>query len=333
MTAKPIELGSVTIPSGELVIVDTGYLGMWSGDSSPSYTDDEGELRPCVDFEIVGPDATVAATSFDRQPGRWLYDIPEHGVATFTALFAEHCRSHGLRADLVLVEPPVPHRERVRRCAAGNSFLMLGVPVVVLGSLPRERALPVVGHEKVFDFGTGWESVTIEVNDGAIAQRQLLGEVGVDWARIMLADADGLSSWVHEEPLDGLADAVFWGGSDATAAAIELQAPAVANELSKHGWLDLPVHEAAARIHEIEGWKQAQPGRRLAWDFRPHSHHWQIMRQIDRSPHEAGQIEVGGAQVLTFMTSWGDGFFPVYAERTEDGTLLRVRIEFIPADS
>ncbi|MEV0972719.1 DUF4241 domain-containing protein [Microtetraspora glauca] len=332
MTAKQVELGAVTLPSGELVIVDTGYLGMWSGDSSPSYTNDEGELLLCVDLEIVGPDATVAATSFDRQPGRWLYDIPEHGVAEFTALFAEHCRSHGLRADLVLVEPAVPHRERVRRCVAGDSFLMLGVPVVVLGGLPRARALPVVGHEKAFDFGAGWESVTVEVNDGAVAQRHLLGKVGVDWARIMLADADGLSSWVHEEPLDGLADAVFWGASGPFAA-VDLQVSAVADEPSKYGWLDLPIHEAIARIHEIEGWKQARPDRRLAWDFRPHSHHWQIMRQIDRSPHEAGQIEVGGAQVLTFMTGWGDGFFPVYAERTEDGTLLRVRIELLPADS
>jgi hypothetical protein len=227
------------------------------------------------------------------------------------------------------MESAVPHRERVRRCAAGDYFLMSGVSVVVLGSLPPDRALPVVGHERAFDLGTRWESVTIELNAGAVARRQFLGEVGVDCARIMIADADGLGSWVHDEPLDGLADAVFWGG-DVADAAIELKAPPVADEPPKHGWPDLPVHDAVARIHEIEGWKQARPGRRLAWDFRPHSHHWQIMRQVDRSPHEAGQIQVGGAQMLTLMTSWGDGFFPVYAERAEDGTLLRVRIELVP---
>lgn len=71
-----VPLGEITCPSGELVLMDGGYLGLWSGAGAP-------DSKSAVDFEIVGPDAEAAARSFDRQPGRMLYDIPEHAVAEF----------------------------------------------------------------------------------------------------------------------------------------------------------------------------------------------------------------------------------------------------------
>lgn len=73
---KIVTLGEVTCPSGELVLMDGGYLGLWSGERAPEEQRHDG-FPPAVDFEIVGVDADVAARSFDRQCGRTLYDIPE----------------------------------------------------------------------------------------------------------------------------------------------------------------------------------------------------------------------------------------------------------------
>src|SRR6478609_1149036 len=90
-------LGEVTCPSGHLVVMDGGYLSLWSGDRSPALTDprllgarDETmawNIRAAVDFEITGPDAVEAARAFDRQAGLTCYDIPRHGVSDFVAAF------------------------------------------------------------------------------------------------------------------------------------------------------------------------------------------------------------------------------------------------------
>jgi hypothetical protein len=68
----------------------------------------------------------------------------------------------------------------------------------------------------------------------------------------------------------------------------------------------------------------------MAVDFRSHSHHWQIMRQVRASHVEAGSVELGDARVLCAMTSWGDGFFPVNADLDSSGDLLAVRVRFAP---
>lgn len=155
-----------------------------------------------------------------------------------------------------------------------------------------------------------------------------LGTVKVDAARLSLTDADGLASWRHDDdPLDGLADLAFWGLSAGEAAA-HFDAPCSAKpgEDGVHGWTDLDVDEADELAIDIEDWIAADPDRRLGLDFRPHSHHWQVMAQVRASEHEAGRIEVGGTWTLCFMTGWGDGLFPVYADRDAAGDLVRVRI-------
>jgi len=48
------------------------------------------------------------------------------------------------------------------------------------------------------------------------AHRSVVSEkvehVGVDYARMLIADFDVLGAWHHGDSLDGLADFVFWGG-------------------------------------------------------------------------------------------------------------------------
>ncbi|WP_433328451.1 hypothetical protein [Spirillospora sp. CA-294931] len=322
-----IRLGAVTCPSGRLVIADTGYLGLWSGDREPvageavlSRVSDamRGSIRASADLAAVGPDAGRAARSFDRQPGTWIYDVPGHAIEQTIADFADHCAAHRLDARLTREPARVSHRERVERCARdGGSFLMFGVPVAAIGGLPADQEFPVVGTAR----GDGWESVALAVREGETASSTLLGHIGVDAARMSLIDADALASWRHDDPIDGLADVAFWG-RDVRAAAKRFKAPPLAEE-GVHGWTDLPVAEAVRRGSAIEEWKR---DRGLMVDFRPHSHHWRVMAQVRAAETASGTIEVGGSRTTCFMTGRGDGHFPVHADRDRNGDLLRIRI-------
>jgi hypothetical protein len=61
-------------------------------------------------------------------------------------------------------------------------------------------------------------------------------------------------------------------------------------------------------------------------DFRPHSHHWQVMAQVRASATGSGVVEVGGARILFVALSKGDGSYPVYADRDAAGELVAVRV-------
>ncbi|WP_328492389.1 hypothetical protein OHS59_06210 [Streptomyces sp. NBC_00414] len=325
-------LGEITCPSGELVIVDGGHLGMWSGEGSPALVDPGafGVQEPAVaadvsaatDFVITGPDADSAAHSFDRQPGRTLHDIPASGVERLIELFDLHCREHGLDAVLEACAERVPHRERVRRCVerGGGCFLMHGVPVVALGGVPRDRPLPVLAT------GNG---IVVPVDPSPAVKSVELGEIRVDWARLFFGDADALNAWQHEDPVDGLADVAFWGAAEDEAAA-EFAVPDLGEpgEEGVKGWKGLPMPDAMRLAGALFDWKDADLRRRLMVDFRPHSHHWQIMRAVRASPLEAGTVEVGGAHVLCAMTGQGDGWFPVSADLDPTGRLVAVRVSF-----
>jgi hypothetical protein len=65
--------------------------------------------------------------------------------------------------------------------------------------------------------------------------------------------------------------------------------------------------------------------------FRPHSHHWQVMRQVRASEFEAGSVDIGDARLLGAMTTWGDGYFPVSADLDASGALVAVRVSFSDA--
>jgi hypothetical protein len=145
----------------------------------------------------------------------------------------------------------------------------------------------------------------------------------VDWARLMFADVDSLSSWEHERPIDGLADFVFWG-RDADKLARLSQASKVDDRA--YGWENLPIREAVKHAERVEVLKETH-GLKAASDFRPHSHHHAVLAQIRGSETESGTLEVGGAKLCAFMTTWGDGLFEVYRDFEAAGKLVRVRIE------
>jgi hypothetical protein len=312
-------LGEVTAPSGDLLLMDGGYLGLWSGDRDPESVRGP-DIPASTDFEIVGADAEAAARSFGRQPGRTIYDIPHHAAAEFTAMFDAHCREHGLRAELRPFDAQVPHRDRARRAKNGY-FLVSGVPVVCVGGLPTDRPLPVTATP-VDEDGYEWREIRVEIADAPVAGTRRIGDIGVDWARFAIGDADALNAWIHEDPIDGRADVVFWG-RDADEVAERVGAPRLSDE---HGWVDLPVEEALTHARELDALRNSPDGPRFAFDFRPHSHHWQVMAGVRAADHEAATIEIGGATVLFAMTSVGDGFFPVDLDVDADGAPVAIRI-------
>lgn len=330
-----MRLGQITCPSGQLVVADGGYLGAWSGERSPAEIDpvllsiDDPklirEINGSADFQIVGPQAEQAAAAYGRQSGVALYDIPKSHVADLPQRFAEFCQEEGFDARAEALAERVPHRERVRRSVArgGGEFIIFGVPVVAVGGLPTDRSLPVEGTQHDYgDYGVRLTDISVRVSAEPVTRSELLGYVGVDWARLAFADADALSSWRHLKPVDGMADVAFWGG-DAEEAAVLHEASTLPESERVFGWENRGLEEAIALYETVEAWKAAN-GKKLKLDFRTHSHHWQVMRDVRAAESESGVIEVGGAQIVFAMTTWGDGFFPTYADYAGD-QLVAVR--------
>jgi hypothetical protein len=319
-----VRLGEVSCPSGELVLMDGGYLGLWSGDRPPEEVQSAG-ARPGVDAEVVGPDADTAAASFGRQAGRRLYDIPRDAIARVTSMVDDHCREHALNASLLPFPEQIPHRSRVRHAIQTGTpgVLLFGVPIVAVGGLPPDRMLPVLAAPT----GEGqWQYIRVEISDAPAVDHRALGRIGIDCARLAVADADALGAWIHDDPVDGLADVVFWGRDEDT----------VAEEFDAHrtgtpgddvyGWLNLPIREAYQQAVRLQDRQNTEPARRFAFDFRPHSHHWQVMADVRGSDHEAATIEVGGSRMLFAMTTVGDGFFPVDVELDRAGNPAAIQI-------
>jgi hypothetical protein len=321
-------LGEVTCPSGTLLVVDIGLLGMWKHAQPPLL--EEWEASPetlaianrAVDYRVEGRDATAANALFGQARG-WLYDRSPDFVGTFDT----EVRERGLEARLVAAAERIPHVERVQAAVAGPSrsgvveFHGIGAPCV--GALPTDRVMKVFGTRVgTGDFAAHWQHVELDVRHGAMTRTERVGEVLVDCARLGFVDVEALSRWEHDEPIDGKADFLFWG-ADAAEVARDYRVPHLGEE--QYGWLDLPVEEIVALGRQIEELRETT-SQRFATDFRPHSHHHQVMARIRANSTESGTLELGRARLCAFMTGWGDGVFPVEIDRDATGTVLAVRI-------
>lgn len=335
MTPSTELLGEITVPSGVLVVIDCGLLGMWRHDRAPDMPDgvlDPGtteSVNAGTDFEVVGRDAEEAGRAFGRQwHPRFVYDVPRHAVEEMVERFAATAARAGLSAELRPLPGRVPHRTRVDQAlefgAGAGQVFFHGLTSGAVSGLPGDHPLPVHGvrvHEG--EFAGCWDHVEVRLRPRFTATRfERVGHVAVDWARVMFADADALGTWKHDEPRDGLADYVFWG-LHATDVARAVGAPALGDD--HFGWLDLPVQRAAELGLEVERVK-AQGGFRMAGDFRPHSDHHAILAQMRASSTESGTVDVGGARLCAFFTTWGDGFFPVLRV-LEGEDLVAVRVQ------
>jgi len=339
---KPEVLGEVTTPSGAVFVADMGFLELWCHDRPPvmppGVLDDEGtaDANAGADFRIDGPDAEKCGRHWDRHwHPRFHFDIPRHGLDVVRKSFAEFIAEHGYDAKLTRLRAKVTHRQRIADAlehgqGMGQVFFQ-GLEGFVIAGLPTDEKMRVTGERmggRDRHVDDRWRWIDLEVRPGAkVASSAQAGRVFVDRARLMFADIDALGAWKHDEPIDGRADLVFWG-RDAAAAAREVKAPKLPDPDggTTYGWEDLPDAEARRkgglvwRAKEKHGWV-------MALDYRPHSHHWEVMRQVRGGRTESGTITVGGARMCGFMTSWGDGLYPVVVERGAGGEAVRVRLQ------
>ncbi len=331
------QIGTVTTRSGGLIVIDTGYLGIWSHDTAPFLPEgslDTGEqinrANGFVDLRLVGSDAERAGQLLGMSWNPlFVYDQPPAHPELEEKL-REVVRKHRLDARFEVISPRIPHRSRINQALeygrGAGEIQFHGVWAAVVSGAPVGESLPVLGERMRSPDQSNWKRVLVRCNSQSISRSERIGHVGVDYARLLIADFDVLGAWRHEDSLDGLADFVFWG-LDAEKVSRSLNAPALsANEF---GWTNLPIDTVQERGAAVEEQKRTS-NLKLATDFRPHSHHWQVMRDLRNTPTESGMTDVDGVRVCNFMTTWGDGIFEVHRDLSNSDELVQVRVEFEP---
>lgn len=217
--------------------------------------------------------------------------------------------------------------QSARQAAQGGAygFTHDDVPVIVVPHLPPGRYPVSSVRIDEGPFKGMRQAVTVDFVPNPQAARTIeLGKVLVDNARIGLFDADALGAWNEEHSADGLADIVFWGLHENEVAA-RFNAPRVGDD--GFGFQNLPVAHAEAIARDLDVVKSGGQFR-FAWDFRPHTHPFYLLRQIRKTEAEAGVLDVGGFAVCGFMTSWGDGEFPVLIDLDAQNRPVRCGLFF-----
>jgi hypothetical protein len=218
------------------------------------------------------------------------------------------------------------HGERVDRAVRGDRrtgvVRFAGVWAVAVGGLPPNMLRVCGTRVRVGRYRDCWHHVEVRVRAGDVAATEPAGDVGVDWARLAFADAASLGEWTHETALDGKSDFVFWG-RDAAAIAQATAAPDLGN--GQYGWIGRPIAQAVELGIAVERYRDAGSFV-LGTDFRPHSHHYSMMEQVRASETESGTLDIGDSKMCAFMTTWGDGVFPVELDRDAKGDVLSVRV-------
>jgi len=117
----PLEqIGIVTTRSGVLILIDTGYLSMWSHDRVPEMPEgllssEEATARAnsFVDLRIVGADAERAGRSLDMSWNPfYIYDQPPTN-AELRSKLDRLVNEQNLDARFEVINPRIPHRQRV----------------------------------------------------------------------------------------------------------------------------------------------------------------------------------------------------------------------------
>jgi hypothetical protein len=333
---KEIELGVVTTRSGVLLLIDTGYLRLWSHDRVPVMpegvlSDEESTARAnsFVDLRIVGADAEHAGRLLDMSWNPlYVYDQPPTNPE-LQAKLNKLVTEHKLDARFEIVNPRIPHRRRVdlaiQQGKGAGEIQFHGVWAVAVSGVPIGEPLRVLGERCGEPYADRWRQVIVQCRPNErFVQSQKVGLVGVDYARILIADVDALGIWKHEESLDGLADFLFWG-RDAERIAAALKAPRVGD--SEFGWVDVPFETAERHGIGVQEYRDKN-SLKIAVDYRPHSHHWQVMKPVrENSATESSTTELDGLKVCNLMTTWGDGLFQVYRDLDSSGELVQIRIE------
>ena len=325
-----IPMGHVVAPSGKILLVDAGLLDLWSHDRTPVLPDgilatDEETARAnrSVDVELVGAGAEAVAEVMQRGHPRFMYDISEDRIEAIRGEVTRIAAKLDVEAGVRIHTPRIPHRRRFDDALVQGAGPLFFHGITAVAFEVKTAARLEVWGERMDDEPERWKRVGLSVRDQPVQFHDDCATVAVDRARLMFIDVDALAGWKHTESIDGLADFVFWG-LEAAEVAREHGAPSLGDD--QFGWENLLLDLALERGERIELAQAA--GRRMATDFRPHSHHWELMRQVRASPTQSGIVQLGDAVACGFMTSWGDGFFPVVRELSAPEEVVAMRVEF-----
>jgi hypothetical protein len=328
------QLGVVTTRSGVLIVIDTGYLNLWSHDQKPVMPYDVLDTEEAttransfVDLQIVGPDAERTGRLLDMSwHPLYVYDQPPDHL-DLRNRFEEILRQNRLDASLEVIAERVPHRTRanlaIQQGNGAGELQFHGIWSVAVSGVPKAQPISVLA-ERSKSVKDRWHRVVVACRPQMrIGRSEKVGMVAVDYARLLIADVDALGAWQHDESSDGLADYVFWG-RDADSVARAVAAPQL--ESGEYGWLNAPEEVAHERGMAVEGYRD-EHSVKVAGDYRPHSDHWRAMTPTRTSETESATIELGGTKVCNLMTTWGDGLFEVHRDLSESGELVQIRIE------
>ncbi len=156
-----------------------------------------------------------------------------------------------------------------------------------------------------------------------------LGDLPVDRCGMVVGDAVALDAWrgINDESADGLADVFYWGlYEDDAYARFGGERTAQYGVDGPHGWLDLPLAEAAARETELTAWCDRLHGKGLMVAVEGHTDYHRFRRAGWHHPLRVGAIEVGGCQVLGIEWDQGDHSTRHRGER-DAGQVYPVTIE------
>lgn len=327
-------LGKVTLPRGDLAIVDMGAMGQWSHDA-PHHADISGGAWAAVvgakrgdffDRMVTGPDAKKALALFAKDNGAVLFDAQPSYDEDAQRRFADLIGPLGLRATLERSPVRFGHGARIRMLKSSGapyaSFGFAHVNVVCIFGLPQGKELSVVARR---DEDDRWRYVSLVCKPTESVSREKVGALSIEEARFMFADPESLAHWEHERTLDGLHDFVIFSGHAESLAERFCVGDAYDGDTDYFGWADVPPNGLPP--HALQALFDASERRELTFEPRPHTHHNAILRQAWNSENSAGSARVGDAMICGLFTSVGDGVFPVFVERDAAGEVCRVTVE------
>lgn len=222
-----------------------------------------------------------------------------------------------------------PLSERARTVAAsGGGHLREWLCEAVAVPVVADRPLTVRASTSRSPFDEKPAIATLEISLGlpwpGTADRWVpvqLGDLPVDRCGMVIGDAAGLDRWtgMDGEPADGLADVIYCGRyADDAHMRFGGERIAQFGVDGPHGWLDLPLAEAAVRAAQLTAWCDRLHGKGLMVSIDKHTDHHRFRRAGRHHPLRAGAIEVGGCQMLGIEWDQGDHSMRHRGERDAD---------------
>ena len=308
------------------MVLDPGLARYWRHDGEPrSPRAEEPEEH---DLQIVGPDAVAAGRAYDRQfDPRYLYDVAD--VDRARERFSTFAGEHGFDARAEVLPRRVPHTERARKALEighGLGVVMYnGLWAVAVGGLPAGVPLPVYGiRMPAGEFEGRWRSIDVVVDATATMDcSETVHGVMVEHGQLLCAGLEPLGHFRMWEPLDGLADYVFWG-EDAGHLAAAVGARGLGQDV--YGWRDVPVAEVGNLAGPVQE-RIERDSLHVCVDYRPHDNLERLNAQVRTRSLRAGTLVLDGHKACGFDNRWGDGIFPVIRDLDAGGREVRVRLD------